>query len=191
MNFVKCTRGLLVICFTLGVTIGARAAGTYNLTCDAANGAKIAITLTGFTFRVTNSGSGPGEASATGASANKRETTSDAAFELTIRFALGKDYETFLSMAQDNENLRSCKLTDGEGGGTTASDNWTQMSTTKGKSKNKNNEPAAASTEGALEWILTNARVTSVTAKGDENASGVPEGSMQATIEAQTFSFAD
>jgi hypothetical protein len=184
MKMMKNTRALIVIGLALGSAIGARAAGTYNLACDAANGAKITMTLTGFTFKVTNSG----ETASSGAAAGRAGAAS---FELTIRFAPGKDYETFLSMAQDNENLRSCKLTDGEGGGTTASDSWTQNAVTKGKSKNKNNEPVAASTGGALEWILTNARVTSVTAIGNENASGAPEGSMQATFDAQTFSFAD
>ncbi len=184
MNIVKCTRALLVICFTLGVAMAARAAGTYTLACDAANGSKITMTLTGFTFKVTSSG----ETSASGAAAGRAE---NATFELTIRFAPGGEYETLLSMAQDNETLRSCKLTDSDGGGTTASDSWTQNSAAKGKSKNKNNAPTAASTGGALEWILTNARVTSVTATGNENATGAPEGSMQATLEAQTFSFAD
>jgi len=192
MKIMSGTGTLLVMCLGLGTATSACAAGTYALTCDAANGAKISMTLTGFTFKVTSSGSGTGESSVAGASAGKRETSSDASFELTIRFAPSKDYETFLSMAQDNENLRSCKLTDGDSGGTTASDSWTQNAVAKGKSKNKNNnEPAAASTGGALEWILTNARVTSVTATGNENASGAPEGSMQATLEAQTFSFAD
>jgi len=181
-------RALFVVCFTLGAAMSARAAGTYNLACDAANGAKISLTLTGFTFKVTSSGSAAGEPTAAGASSGR---AGNASFELTIRFAPGKDYETFLSMAQDGENLRSCKLTDGDSGGSAASDSWTQNAVTKGKSKNKNTEPAPASTGGALEWILTNARVTSVTATGNENASGVPEGSMQATLEAQTFSFAD
>jgi hypothetical protein len=191
MKIMTGTGTLLVMCLGLGAANSARAAGTYALTCDAANGAKVSMTLTGFTFKVTNSGSGSGETSVAGATAGKRET-SDTTFELTIRFAPGKDYETFLSMAQDNENLRSCKLTDGDSGGTSASDSWTQNAVTKGKSKNKNNnEPAAASTGGALEWILTNARVTSVTATGNENASGAPQGSMEATLEAQTFSFAD
>jgi len=184
MKIMSGTGTLLVMCLGLSAAMSAWA-GTYALTCDAANGAKITMTLTGFTFKVTGSG---GTASS-GAAAGRAD---NASFELTIRFAPSKDYETFLSMAQDNENLRSCKLTDGDSGGTTASDSWTSNSVTKGKSKNKNNnEPAAASTGGALEWILTNARVTSVTATGNENASGAPEGSMQATLEAQTFSFAD
>ncbi len=191
MKIMSGTGTLLVMCLVLGAAMSARAAGTYALTCDAANGAKITMTLTGFTFKVTSSGSGSSESTVTGATAGKRETADDASFELTIRFAPSKDYETFLSMAQDNENLRSCKLTDGDSGGSAASDSWTQNVATKGKSKNKNSEPTTASTGGTLEWILTNARVTSVTAIGNENASGVPEGSMQATLEAQTFSFAD
>jgi len=183
MKMIKGTRTLLLIGLALGAAMSARAAGTYTLTCDASMGAKITMTLTGFTLKVTSSG----EASSSGAAAGR---AGNATFELTIRFAPGKDYETFLSMAQDGENLRSCKLVDGEGGGTTASDSWTQMSVTKGKSKGKSTAPAST-TGGALEWILTNARVTSVTATGNENASGAPEGSMEATLEAQTFSFAD
>ncbi len=188
MKIMNVVRALLVIGLTLGAAMSARATGTYTLTCDAAMGTTISIPLTGFTFKVTGSGE---TSSDTGMAAGKRENAGSASFELSIRFAPGKDYETLLSMAQDGENLRSCKLTDGEAGGTAANDSWTQMSVTKGKGKNKNNNaPAAASTGGALEWILTNAKVTSVTAIGNENATGVAEGSILATIEAQTFSFA-
>ncbi|MGO8935483.1 MAG: hypothetical protein ACLQDA_17385 [Terracidiphilus sp.] len=181
MEIMRGTRALLVICLALSVAISARAAGTYTLTCDASRSGSFTLTLTGFNMVVTGS-SEPG----TGAAAGKR----DSKFELTINFDSGKDYGALLSMLQDNENLRSCKLVDGAGGGTTASDNWTQEAVTKGKNKNKNNAPAST-TGGALEWILTNATITSVTATGSESATGAPQGSMQATLEAQTFSFAD
>ncbi len=174
MNWV-----LLVMCFILGSAVGARAA-TYTLTCEPARGDAINIVLTGFNFKVL----GGSETSATGAAAGARR----ASFELTIRFALNKDYETLVSMAEDNEVLRSCKLTDGGvSGGSTAADNWTQMSAAKGK-KAKNAAPAPTS-NGAFEWILTNATLTSVSAIGNENASGAAESSVMATIEAQKYTF--
>jgi hypothetical protein len=166
MEIMRGTRALLVICLALSVAISARAAGTYTLTCDASRSGSFTLTLTGFNMVVTGS-SEPG----TGAAAGKR----DSKFELTINFDSGKDYGALLSMLQD---------------GTTASENWTQEAVTKGKNKNKNNAPAST-TGGALEWILTNATITSVTATGSESATGAPQGSMQATLEAQTFSFAD
>ena len=181
MRIMKSLRVLLVMCLVLGAAIGARAAGTYTLTCDAVRSGTVTIALTGFTVAVTGS-----SVSGVGAAQGRPETK----FALTIDFAPGKDYGALLSMLQDNENLRSCKLVDGEGGGSAATDNWNQSAVTKGKNKGKNNAPAST-TGGALEWILTNATITSVTATGSESATGAPQGSMQATLEAQTFSFAD
>ena len=183
MKMMKSMRVMLVICLALGAAMSARAAGTYTLTCDASRSGSFTLTLTGFNMVVTGTTeSGVG----TGAAAGKH----DSKFELTINFDSGKDYGAFLSMLQDNENLRSCKLVDGAGGGTAATDNWNQEAVTKGKNKNKSGPPAPT-TGGALEWILTNATITSVTATGSESATGAPQGSMQATLEAQTFSFAD
>jgi hypothetical protein len=181
MRIMKSLRVLLVMCLVLGAAIGARAAGTYTLTCDAVRSGTVTIALTGFTVAVTGS-----SVSGVGAAQGRPETK----FALTIDFAPGKDYGALLSMLQGNENLRSCKLVDGEGGGSAATDNWNQTAVTKGKNKGKNNAPAST-TGGALEWILTNATITSVTATGSESATGAPQGSMQATLDAQTFSFAD
>ena len=165
----------------LGSAIGARAA-TYTLTCEPAHGDAMVIALTGFNFKVT----GGSETSATGSGAGARRSN----FELTIRFALNKDYEALVSMAEDNEVLRSCKLTDSEvSGGTAASDSWTQMSTAKGKNAKVKNAAPASTSNGAFEWILTNATLTSVSAIGNENPSGAPEGSVTATIEAQKYTF--
>ncbi|MGO8756639.1 MAG: hypothetical protein ACLQG3_00800 [Terracidiphilus sp.] len=182
MKIMKGTRVLLLIGLVVGSATGARAAGTYTLTCNASRSGAFSITLTGFNMVVT----GSGDASGASAAAGKR----DAKFELTVQFNSGKDYGALLSMLEDNENLRSCKLVDGESEGAAATDNWNQMSVTKGKNKSKTSEPAST-TRGALEWILTNASITSVTATGSESTTGAPQGSMQATIEAQTFSFAD
>lgn len=180
MKTAKKARALLVIGLLSGAALGAHAAGSYMLTCDAAKGATLNMTLTGFSFKVNGS-----EEAATGLATGRRSN-----FELTIKFAAGRDYETLLSIVEDNENLRSCKLVDGAGGGAAATDDWNQMSAPKGKNKSKasgNNQKTNSS--GALEWILTNATVTSVTATGSENSTGTPESSIQATIEAQKFSF--
>ena len=182
MRFVMSSRVLLVMGLALGAAMSARAAGTYTLTCDAARSGPITIPLTGFNVVVTASGESVGASAGGG----RRE----AKFALTIDFAPGKDYETVLSMLQDNENLRSCKLIDGEGAGTAAADNWNQMSATKGKNKGSKNNGPVSTTGGALEWILTNASITSVTATGSESTAGVPQGSVQANIEAQNFTFA-
>jgi hypothetical protein len=171
---------LLVMCFFLASAVSARAA-TYTLTCEPTRGDAINIVLTGFNFKVM----GGSEASPTGAAATSRRSN----FELSIRLDMNKDYELLVSMAEDNEEFRSCKLTDGGvSGGATATDNWNQMSAKNKNSKVKNNAAAPASS-GAFEWILTNATITSVSAIGSENASGAAENSVQATIEAQKFSF--
>jgi hypothetical protein len=170
---------LLVMCCLASAAVGAHAAGAYTLTCEPERGATLTLTLTGFNFKVAGGAESP-----TGMAAGKRSN-----FELSIRFALNKDYEALVSMAEDNELLRSCKLTDGEvSGGVAASDNWTQMSA-KGKNNNKAKNNAAPASSGAFEWILTNATITSVSAIGSENTSGASESSVQATIEAQKFSF--
>ncbi len=179
MNGMKRIWAFLVMCLFLGSAVGARAAG-YTLSCEPSRGDAITIALTGFNFKVMGSTEpATGMAGRTGGK-----------FELSIRFAMSKEYELMVQMAEDNEVLRSCKLTDGDvSGGTTATDNWNQMAT-KGKnnSKMKNSAPAAASS-GAFEWILTNATVTSISAIGGETSSGAPESSVQVTIEAQKYSF--
>ena len=183
---MKNARGLLVICLVMGAAMGARAAGPFTLTCDAARSGTVTIALTGFNVVVT----GSGESEPTGAVAGKATGRSETKFAVTVQTDSGKDYETLLSMLEDDEVLRSCKLVDGQGGGAAATDSWNQMAVAKGKNKaNKNNSAPASTTGGALEWILTNASVTSVTATGGPNSSGVPTTSMQATIEAQKFSF--
>jgi len=167
--------------------IAARAAGAYTLTCDAARSGNITIQLTGFNVAVTGSGSASPDGAVSGLGAGRRESTK---FALTVQTDSGKDYETLLSMLEDDEVLRSCKLVDGEvsGGGMTAKDNWTQEAVTKGKNKSKTNAAPAAG-GGGLEWILTNATVTSVTVNAGPNATGVPTTTIQATIDAQKFSF--
>lgn len=181
MKIMNVVRALPVIGLALGAAMSARAAGPYTLTCDAARSGTVTISLTGYTVSVT----GTGEiGAASGKAGGRRETK----FALTVQTGSGKDYETLLSMLQDNEMLRSCKLIDGQGGtGIAANDNWTQENV-KGKNKGKNNQQPSNS-GGALEWILTNASVTSVTASGGPNSTGVPATSMQTTIEAENFTF--
>lgn len=181
MKGLKRIWALLMMCLFLGSAIGARAA-TYTLTCEPAKGDAMVIVLTGFNFKVT----GGAENAASGLASGARRSN----FELTIRLALNKDYEALVSMAEDNEVLRSCKLTDGDvSGGTTASDNWTQMSATKGKNAKVKNAAPASTSGGAFEWILSNATITSVSAIGNENASGTAESTVTATIEAQKYTF--
>ncbi len=181
MKIMNVVRALLVVGLMLGAAMSARAAGPYTLTCDAARSGTVTIALTGYTVSVTGTSE---SALGAGKAAERRETK----FALTVQTSSGKDYETLLSMLQDNEMLRSCKLIDGQGGaGVAASDSWNQE-TAKGKNKGKNN-PQPSNSGGALEWILTNASVTSVTASGGPNLTGVPTTSMQTTIEAENFTF--
>ncbi len=182
MKIMKGTRALVAMCLGLSAAMTAHAAGGFTLTCDAARSGAITIQLTGFSVAVTGSGD-----VGLGAGVGKAGERGEPKFALTVTTDSGKDYNTLLSMVEDNEVLRSCKLIDGEGGGVAASDSWTQINA-KGKNKSKTNEPAS-STGGALEWILTNATVTGVTATGSQNSTGAPATSMQATIEAQKFSF--
>jgi hypothetical protein len=170
---------LLVMCLLWGSAMSARAA-TYTLACESTRGDAVNLVLTGFNFKVMGSTETP-----TGAAATARRSN----FELSIRLDLNKDYDLLVSMAEDNEEFRSCKLTDGGvSGGIAATDNWNQA-TAKGKNAKVKNNAAAPASSGAFEWILTNATITSVSAIGNENASGAAESSVQATIEAQKFSF--
>jgi len=165
---------LLVLCLLLGSVASARAAGNYTLTCEPARGDAFTIVLTGFNFKVTGA-----TESASGAAAGKRS-----GFEMSVRFALNKDYEALVSMAEDNEVMRSCKLTDSDvSGGMPTSENVT------GKVKNGKVKGAGPASNGPFQWILTNATITSISAIGSENASGAPESSVQATIEAQKYTF--
>lgn len=172
---------LMMSCLA-GASVAAHAAGAYTLTCEPARGGTINIQLIGFTFKVTG-----GAAEMPTGMAPRRATN----FELTVRFAPGSSYQTMLTMAQTNEVLRSCRLVDGEGGGITAKDNWTQMSVPKGVNNPRTGNPAQGSSSGgALTWTFTNATVSSVTAIGNELPSGVTEGQIQATIAAERYEFA-
>jgi hypothetical protein len=178
MKFVKAMGAVGVLSLLLAGTAGAHAAGTYAFTCTGVKSETFTIALTGFTVKLN----GVDDAASSGAGAKR------GSFSVTIRFAPGKDYEALWSMAQDNEVLRSCKLTDSEGAsGVTASDDWT-ASTSK-KSKSKTNAQPVPSSGGALEWILTNATVSSVTAIGRESTTGAAGGEMEATIDAQQITF--
>jgi len=178
MKFVKAMGAAGALSLLLAGTAGAHAAGTYALSCTGIKSETFTIALTGFTVKLNSAD----DAASSGAGAKR------GAFSVTIRFAPGKDYQALWSMAQDNEVLRSCKLTDTEGGsGVTASDDWTATSSKKSKSKTSA-QPAAPS-GGALEWILTNATVTGVTAIGRETATGAADGEMEATIDAQQITF--
>jgi hypothetical protein len=180
MNGMKRIWAFLLMCLFLGSALGARAAG-YTLSCEPARGEAFNIALTGFNFKVMGSSE-----SATGMAAGRTAGK----FELSVRFAMSKEYELLVQMAEDNEVLRNCKLTDGDmSGGMTATDNWNQMSM-KGKNNSKvKGNAAAPASSGAFEWILTNATITSISAIGGETSSGAPESSVQATIEAQKYSF--
>jgi hypothetical protein len=141
-------------------------------------GGTLNIPLLGFDFKVTG-----GATATTGMASGKHGS-----FELMIRFEPGPAYGTFLEMTETNEVLKSCRLTDGSGGGMAAKDNWTQMAApAKGTNKGNAAPPAPS---GAMVWTLTNATVTSVLAVGNENNAGVAAGSVQATLTAERFEFA-
>jgi hypothetical protein len=173
MKGTKRIWAFLVMCLFLGGAVGAHAAN-YSLTCEPAKGDSFTIVLTGFNFKVTGTTESTGSAAA---------STRRSGFELSIRFALSKDYEALLSMAEDNEVLRSCKLTDNDvSAGPPTSENV-------GKGKNAKMKNATSSSSGAPEWILSNATITSISAIGSETTTGAAESSVQATIEAQKYSF--
>jgi hypothetical protein len=173
MSGTKRIWAFLVMCLFLGGTAGARAAN-YTLTCEPAKGDSFTIVLTGFNFKVT----GTTESTGSAAVSSRRS-----GFELSIRFALSKDYEALLSMAEDNEVMRSCKLTDSDVSAGPV------MSESAGKGKNAKMKNQATSSSGVPEWILSNATITSISAIGSENNTGAPESSVQAVIEAQKYTF--
>ena len=180
MRIVKAMGAVGVFSLLLAGTAGAHAAGTYAFSCTGVKSETFTIALTGFTVKLNST-----DAAASSGAAARRGS-----FSVTIRFAPGKDYQALWSMAQDSEVLRNCKLTDTEGSsGVAASDNWTASNTKAKNNKGKNNAQPAATSEGASEWILTNATVTSVTAIGRESTTGAPDGEMEATIDAQQITF--
>ncbi len=180
MKIVKAMGAVGVLSLLLAGTAGAHAAGAYTLSCTAVKSGTFTMALTGFSVKLNSP-----EDAASGLAVGKR-----GAFTMTIRFAPGKDYETLWSMVEDNEALRSCKLADTEGGSsTTAADDWTATTGAKTKNKSKNNAQPAATSGGAMEWILSNATVTSVTAIGRETTAGAADGEMEATLDAQQITF--
>jgi hypothetical protein len=182
MKIVTGAKALLLMSLGLAAAISAHAAGPFTLTCDAARSGTITIQLTGFTVEATRTGGNP--------SIGKEVERSESKFAVTVQTDSGKDYDTLLSLMDGDEVLRSCKLIDGEvGSAIAAKDDWTQMSMTKGKNKGKTNNPPPSAASGALEWILTNADVTSVTVTGGANTTGAPTTTIQATIEAQKYAF--
>jgi hypothetical protein len=180
MKIMPGSRALLLMSLGVGAAMSAHAQGPFTLTCDATRSGTITIQLTGFTVEATHSGGS--------AITGKELEQSESKFAMTVQTDSGKDYDTLVSLMDGAEVLRSCKLIDGEGGGTAGKDDWTQMAVTKGKNKNKVNTPPTTAS-GALEWILTNADVTSVTVTGGANATGTPTTTIQATIEAQKYTF--
>lgn len=169
--------------FMLAAAPGARAAGPFTFTCDAARSGTVTLQLTGFNVSTTASG----VASPDGKGMGRRETK----FAVTIQTDSAKDYQTLLGLMDGDEYLRSCKLIDGQGGaGISANDSWTQENVGKGKNKGKNNNNGQAPTgSGTLEWILTDASVTGVTVNAGPSSTGVPTTAIQATIEAQKYTF--
>lgn len=131
MRIMKALVAAGVPSLLLAAAAGAHAAGPYTLTCTGMSSETITMALTGFTVKLN----GPQEAASSGAGAKR------SAVSITIRFAPSKDYETLWSMAQDNEVLRSCKLTDTESGAATSStDDWT-MATSKAKKARATRSP--------------------------------------------------
>lgn len=183
---------LTCVAMVAGVT-ALQAAPVYSLNCETVRGQAIALTLTSFTFHVAAATTGIGEGSA-GMGAGRREPA-----QLTIRFAMGHEYDVLEMAAENNEVLRNCKLTEGgamsASGGAGSRDSWNEMSMgdIKGNNKNKNkgNAPAQGAVAGTAEWMLNNAVVTSVSAIGTEASSTAPaEGQVEATITAQNYTFA-
>ena len=183
MQRVRMTMALLAL---TGATLTAHAAATYTLACETTRSGAFTIPVTSFTFHV---GAAP-NSGALGSGAGRRSSS-----ELIFRFAAGKTYETLLNALNEGEVLRSCRLTE-SGASIAATDSWTQMSMPKGTSvkgnKGNNNQPTAS----VMEWTLTNALLTGLTAIGSDGTgaggtpAGAPEGIMQATLTAQAFSFA-
>ncbi len=164
----------------------AHAAANYSLSCETMRSGAFTIPVTSFTFHV---GAAPAGSAAMGSGAARRSSS-----ELIFRFAAGKTYETLLNALNEGEVLKSCRLTE-SGASIAATDNWTQMSMQKGasvKGNKGNNQPSAS----VMEWTMTNALLTGLTAIGSDGTgaggtpAGAPEGIMQATITAQAFSFA-
>jgi hypothetical protein len=159
------------------------------LTCEASRGQSFTIALTSFSFHV-----GAATSAATGAASGKRDSS-----ELLIRFPVSKEYDVLLGAAEEDEVLRSCRLTVTTGS-MAATDNWNQMAATKGKGNKANkiskNEPSnSGPTSGEMEWTLNNGTISGITAIGTDGSgaagtpAGTPETLVQATIVAQNFTF--
>jgi hypothetical protein len=121
------TGKILAMGLMMGAAESAHAAATYGLTCEASRGQSFTIALTSFSFHV-----GAATSAATGAASGKRDSS-----ELLIRFPVSKEYDVLLGAAEEDEVLRSCRLTVTTGS-MAATDNWNQMAATKGKGNKAN-----------------------------------------------------
>jgi len=164
MNFMKAGRTVLTTSLLLGAAMGARAATTYTISCEAEKSGNFALTLTGFELNTAHPNS-PAVATA-------ERTT----FSLTFRFFPTADYGKILMMLENNESLKSCTLS--QAAGTTA---------TAGVNKRPLN--AAATEASGPHWQFTNCYFSSVTASGGASKSGFPAESVEVTMTGQRFAF--
>jgi len=182
---------VLAMGLMMGIAVAAHATPTYSLTCETSRGQSFTLALTSFSFHV-----GGGTSAATGAASGKRESS-----ELLVRFPVSKEYDTLLAAAEDNEVLRSCRLTVTTGT-VTATDNWngamTSTSKSKGNKANKVSNSGASSggpSAGEMEWTFNNGTISGLTAMGTDGSGaagtpgGTPETLVQATIVAQNYVF--
>lgn len=185
------TGKILAMGLMLSAAASAHAAGTYSLTCETSRGQSFTLALTSFSFHVGSTAS-----PAAGAATGRRESS-----ELLIRFPVSKEYDVLLGAAEEDEVLRSCRLTVGTGT-VAATDNWNGAMVSnpkaKGNKANKNSKNGASNsgpTGGDMEWTFNNGTISGLTAIGTDGSgaagtpAGTPETLVQATIVAQNFTF--
>lgn len=151
----------------MGIAAQAHAASSYVLNCDAQKQGRVTVQLSSFSFRVN-------------APAGMQTAQGRTTYELVVNFPAGKAYAVFQQAVQTNELMRTCQLTESEGGATARTGIGGSAGAMRGGE--------------TMEWQFTDAVLSSTTAVGSDgsgaNANGVPQGSMQAVFTFRNYSFA-
>jgi len=164
-------RKIFAICVVLGVALQAHAASSYVLNCEAQKQGRVTVQLSSFSFQLT--------AQASIQTGGGRRTS----YELIVHFPAGKASGVFQQAVETNERINTCTLTETENG-------------VAGRPGIGTGGGAGAGRGGeTLEWTFNDGTVSSTTATGSDgsgaNASGVPQGSMQAIFLFNRFAFAE
>ena len=159
-------RATLAVGIALLASVGAHAATTFSFTCNAQKSGSFTIVPSSFTFQISKAANPVGG----------RES-----FALTIHFPQSKTYSVLLSSLDENENMKTCILTETVGT-VVAKDSWVGMSSTAPKGATAKASPAAQGSGEVYQWTFVNANLTSLTATGTDGTGTTPATPAEGTM---------